>query len=148
MIAFISISLAVYLADLLSKGVIRSSVPLGAEIKLLPVFSITHVQNTGIAFGLFPDKNFFFVGVGLLMTVLLIALAKRAFRESRATAYILAIVLGGAWGNLTDRLLYGRVTDFLDFFVGVHHWPAFNVADSAICVGAGLLVLQNLRRVS
>jgi signal peptidase II len=66
----------------------------------------------------------------------------RLLKQDRTGALIIAVVLGGALGNLTDRFFHGRVTDFLDFYVGDHHWPAFNVADTAICVGAALLLLR------
>jgi len=66
-------------------------------------------------------------------------------KSDRFSAYVLAMVLGGALGNLTDRLLLGWVTDFLDFYIGPYHWPAFNVADSAICVGAFMLIWHSLK---
>ena len=137
------IAFLVYGADVLTKVIIRSRMPVGTEIKLLPFFSLTHVENTGIAFGLFPNRNVVFLVIGLIMTVALVWVALKNLKETPSVSYVFALVLGGAWGNLTDRACYGRVTDFLDFYWGVHHWPAFNVADAAICVGAFLLVLNN-----
>lgn len=144
MMAFGALFFGVYFCDVITKVGVRRFLPLGADVRILPFFSLTHVQNTGVAFGLFPDRNGLFVGIGFLMMVLLVVWAVRLRREDRFSSLVLAAVLGGACGNLTDRLLFGRVTDFLDFYWGVHHWPAFNVADSTICVGAGLLLYRNL----
>lgn len=113
-------------------------------------FHITHVTNTGIAFGLFPSRGDMF---GTLMLVLLglVALAVVAVYFARATAEqtlllsALALIMGGAVGNLIDRILLQAVTDFFDVFVGSYHWPTFNVADSAITVGIGLLAIETLR---
>jgi signal peptidase II len=140
---FFIIAFVIYGLDVLTKVLVRSCMPVGMEIKLLPFFSLTHIENTGIAFGLFPNQNAVFIGIGLVMTAVLVWVAVKNFKETPFVTYVFALVLGGAWGNLTDRIFLGRVTDFLDFYWGAHHWPAFNVADSAICVGAFLLLLNN-----
>lgn len=136
---------AVYVLDFVTKTIVRTRIPEGSEINLLPFFSLTRVNNTGIAFGLFQDRNIFFIGLGFLVVVVVIFYAVQLLKTDRFTAFVLAGVIGGALGNLTDRVYFGRVTDFLDFYWGTHHWPAFNVADSAICVGAGLLLWVSLR---
>jgi signal peptidase II len=146
MIPIAAISLSVYVFDLLTKILVRKHLPLGAEIKILPVFSLVHVQNTGIAFGLFQDNNVLFLIAGLAVAIGMGVLAWRLLATDRAGALAIAVVLGGALGNLTDRVWHGRVTDFLDFYWRAHHWPAFNVADSAICVGAAFLVLGELMK--
>lgn len=137
----------VYLLDVISKIAIRTRLPFGSEIQLLPFFSIVHVTNTGVAFGLFQGKNILFAVVGVIFSAVLITIAYRHRKKDPFLTAILGLVLGGAWGNLTDRILFGRVTDFLDFYWRAYHWPAFNVADSAICVGAALLIWQNFRHV-
>ncbi len=124
---------------------VRSRLPLGSEMNLLPFFSLTHVENTGIAFGLFQGQNTLFIVSGIFLSGVLIWMAYQARKEDPLLPLVFGLVLSGAWGNLTDRIWYGRVTDFLDFYIGNHHWPAFNVADSAICVGAVLLLIQNFR---
>ncbi len=144
MIVFGAISVSLFLLDLLTKALVRARMPLGSEIKILPFFSLVHLENTGIAFGLFQGKNHLFLIAGLIVTAAMVFLGYRLLREDRFSAYAMAAVLGGGLGNLTDRFLRGRVTDFLDFFWGAHHWPAFNVADSAICVGAALLIFREL----
>lgn len=147
MISFFSLLSSVYLLDILTKTAVRRQLPLGAEINLWPFFSLVHVENTGIAFGLFPGMNAILIIIGAMVTFLAFGLALRLHRANdRFSVLSLALILGGALGNLTDRLVFGRVTDFLDFSIGHHHWPAFNVADSAVCVGVGLFVVRNLFR--
>lgn len=141
---FVTVSLILGL-DVLTKTLVREKLPLGAEIHLLPFFSLVHVKNTGIAFGMFQQMNFFFIFLGLAVAGGIFYYGIRLYKEDPFAGVVLAGVLGGAMGNLADRVFFGNVTDFLDFYVGVHHWPAFNVADSAICVGAGLLIVQSFR---
>ncbi len=114
-------------------------------------FSIVHVRNTGGAFGIFGGER---GGIGsiLFVVVSLIAIGAVVFlfvktRENEKTlALSFSLILSGALGNLIDRLHYGEVIDFLDFHLSTYHWPAFNVADSAICIGIGLLALEVLIR--
>ena len=122
-----------------------------ASVPVVPgLFHITHVTNTGIAFGLFPSRGDVF-GTAMLVLLGLGALAVVAVYFARATAgqtlllSALALIMGGAIGNLLDRILLHAVTDFFDVFVGSYHWPTFNVADSAITVGIGLLAIETLR---
>ncbi len=140
---------AVILSDQLSKWLILGSFTHHESSVLIPgFFNLTLVMNTGAAFGLFAGelstgRLLFFAGINLAaLTVLFIA-----FRQlkNQGSIYIIAIGLisGGALGNLTDRLRFGAVIDFLDFYIGRYHWPAFNVADSAICIGVGLFLIGN-----
>ncbi len=123
-----------------------------AEWEAIPVidglFRIVHTRNTGVAFSLFAEQGAG-GGAGLLtavtaaLTLLVAALlwqSCRSLREHWTLAAALALILAGAAGNLFDRVAFGSVTDFLDFYAGSHHWPAFNVADSSITCGAALLV--------
>ena len=136
----------VYFLDVLTKVAVRRFMPLGSDIPVTSFFSLVHVENTGIAFGMFQDKNIYFAIFGAVLVGFMIFYAWRLLRHDRMEAFVLAIISGGALGNLTDRFLHGRVTDFLDFYWKTHHWPAFNVADSAICIGAGLLIVTSFRR--
>jgi signal peptidase II len=145
MIAFFSLLSGVFLLDLATKSAIRAYVPLAGEIKLLPFFSIVHVQNTGVAFGLFQNRNTLLILVGGAVMAAIITIGVRLIKQDRFSGLVMATVVGGAIGNLTDRVVFGRVTDFLDFYVASWHWPAFNVADSAICVGAALLLWHGIR---
>lgn len=146
MVAWAGLFISVFSLDLITKSLVRARMFFGSEIRLAPFFSLVHVNNTGIAFGLFQGRNYFFIGVGVAVMAFLIYYSFRLLKEDRFTALVLAAVLGGALGNLTDRVAHGQVTDFLDFYWGAHHWPAFNVADSAICVGAGILILHSFRK--
>lgn len=141
---FLMIASVVYVLDFLTKTVIRRVLALGTEIPVFPFFSIVHVQNTGVAFGFFQHRNALLIGAGLLMAAVIVSWAVRVANRDRWLSVALALVMGGALGNLTDRIVFGRVTDFLDVFVASYHWPAFNVADSAICVGATLLLWKGL----
>lgn len=147
---FFLIAAIVVLLDRVTKWVVASSLPLHESLTVIPgFFHITHVENTGAAFGLFAESNAQWK-VAALVTFSLIALVivsillwKNSHSVSTMTIG-LSLILGGAFGNLWDRMLSGHVVDFLDFHVGSYYWPAFNVADSAIVVGAILLVAEIL----
>jgi signal peptidase II len=135
--------------DQLSKWWINSNFFLYESREVIPgFFNITFVTNTGAAFGLLAGwetvwRQVFFVGVSLFALVALF-FAYRHFRnEGRLAVYGLALVAGGAVGNLIDRLRFGWVIDFLDFYLGSYHWPAFNVADAGITIGVGFLLLSS-----
>ena len=113
-------------------------------------FDLTYVRNTGAAFGLFASvdssiKAILLNSVAVVVFLIVSAYALRSSHKSVRLQVGLALILGGAVGNLLDRVRFGYVVDFLDFAVSGHHWPAFNVADSAICIGVGLLFLDMLR---
>jgi len=140
----------VVLADQASKWLVAARIPLHDSIVVLPgFFRLTHVQNRGAAFGLFDDApGEWKITVLILFSVLAMAVvAGLLWKNSHAmtaTGIGLSLVLGGAVGNLWDRLADRHVVDFLDFYLGIYHWPAFNIADSAIVVGALLLVSEIL----
>src|SRR5438045_1273403 len=116
MLAFFFMLAAVYLADLATKWWIRSHMLLGGEIKVFPFFSVCYVHNTGIAFGLFQGWNAAFIALDAVVIAIITAMGLRMRRDDPFTALVLAAVMGGAMGNLTDRILHGQVTDFLDFY--------------------------------
>jgi signal peptidase II len=112
-------------------------------------FSLVHVANKGAAFGFLNREdigwqNGLFIAVTLLAAMVIFLLLRGATDRERLYAAGLGLVLGGAVGNVIDRLRFGYVVDFLDFHYGDYHWPAFNVADMAICIGAGLIILSVL----
>lgn len=114
-------------------------------IELAPFFNLVMVWNRGITFGLFGDAHWgrwAFAALALAIVGVLMSWLSRA--AHRSTALALGLVIGGAIGNVIDRVRWGAVADFLDFHVAGWHWPAFNVADSAIVVGVGLLLLEAL----
>jgi len=145
------IAIAVVLLDRVTKWAIEQTITLEDAVNVIPgLFRLTHLENTGAAFSLFADSTSPFKTM-LLIVFSLGALAVVSFllwKERtifNAGTLALSLILGGAVGNLWDRLADGKVTDFLDFYVGVHHWPPFNIADSAIVVGALLLLMRMLR---
>ena len=144
----ILIAASVVLLDRLTKWVISQKIGLLDSVDVIPgVFRLTHVQNQGAAFGLFSDSpSEWKVAMLILFSVAALAVVSALLWKNgnamNATAIALSLVFGGALGNLWDRVATGRVVDFLDFYLGSHHWPAFNIADSAIVVGALLLLSE------
>jgi len=138
---FFVLSLAVFIIDQVTKYLITSHLSLFQVIPVLPFFNIVYVDNTGSAFGMFKGLgNPFFIGIA---GAAIIAVAVMIIKE-RENRLGLSLILGGAAGNLTDRLIHRYVIDFLDFYAGKHHWPAFNVADSALTVGIALILLKTV----
>lgn len=135
----------IYFLDQITKFWVRVSFHQGEHREILPFFSLNHVENTGAAFGVMAGQNLFFIVSSLAILVVLFFAGRRLPQDAWQSWLGQGFVWGGALGNLTDRLVSGHVTDFLDFYVKEHHWPSFNVADSAITVGAALLLLCTLR---
>lgn len=129
--------------DQTSKIVVEKLLPLGRSVSVFPFFALTHVQNTGAAFGLFAQSNKLFIGLTVVILALLVKMHKELTTQGAWARAGISFVWGGAIGNLVDRLRNGAVTDFLDVYWKAWHWPAFNVADSAITIGVSLLLLQN-----
>ncbi len=127
----------IFLVDQVSKLIIIRNFAPGESLRVLPFFHITFVSNTGTAFGLFQGVNALFVFISICIIAALIFLRKAIVKHGPWSVAGFALVLGGAFGNLLDRIIRGRVVDFLDFLV----WPVFNVADMSICVGTALLAL-------
>lgn len=146
-----ALAAAVAALDRATKWLIETRVEDWETIRVIPgLFQIVHARNTGVAFSLFAEQG---AGRGrLLLVVFSLAVmalvakllwdACRPAKEHWTMAAALALVLGGAAGNLYDRAIFGSVTDFLDFYFRAHHFPVFNVADSAITAGAGLLLVN------
>ena len=149
--AYLVLSLTVLVLDQWSKGIVTRRFEVHQSRSVIDgLFDITYVRNTGAAFGLFASvdsalKAILLNSIAVLVFVVVSAYALRSSHRSVRLQIGFALILGGAVGNLLDRVRFGYVVDFLDFFVSGHHWPAFNVADSAICVGVGLLFLDMLR---
>jgi len=143
------IALGVLALDRFAKRLVAKDIPLHDSIPVIKhVFYITHVENSGAAFGLFNDSpsHWKIVLLVLFSVVALVIVSALLWRSQAMTASAvgLSLILGGALGNLWDRMLNGRVVDFLLVYLGSYEWPAFNAADSAIVVGAGLLVFEIL----
>jgi len=118
-------------------------------VPLVPLLNLTLMYNEGAAFSFLANaggwQRWFLTGFALVMSAVLVIWLLRLRSRERLTAAALSLAVGGAMGNLIDRVLTGRVVDFIDFYIGDWHWPAFNVADSAIILGVGLLLLGSFR---
>jgi signal peptidase II len=146
------ISIAVIIADRLSKLWILRNIISGQEIAIIPhFFHLSHVYNNGAAFSLFSDTpspekvRWMLIGFSLIAIAIVLVVFMKAGRRVNLTSIALALVLGGAIGNLYDRLAYRYVIDFLAFNFGSYHYPDFNVADSCIVIGACLLLIEVFR---
>jgi len=141
------VALGVIIIDQVSKYVILNYVLQEyAAIILAPFFAVVRAWNTGVSFSMFNNYGingvYILSGLALLIVVALLKWLKN--EKNRLLQVALGFIIGGALGNVIDRIRLGAVFDFLDFYVGDHHWPAFNAADSFICIGAALIVIQGL----
>src|SRR5271170_2450932 len=147
---YLLIALLVVLLDRWTKHVVAQRIALYSHIQIIPgFFRLTHTENTGAAFSLFADspspwKTALLIAFSGIALVVVSVLLWRNNHAHVATGVGLSLIMGGALGNLWDRATNGRVVDFLLFYVRRYQWPVFNLADSAIVVGAGLLVLEIL----
>jgi signal peptidase II len=137
--------------DQWTKAIVASAMPLYSSQDVIPgFFRLVHTRNPGIAFSLFADsgplvRNVLVPLISVAAVALIIFMIWSSRTAGARTHCGLSLILAGAVGNLYDRAAYGYVVDFLDFYIGAWHWPAFNVADSCITIGAGLILLDSLR---
>ena len=132
-------------ADQISKSLVKSTMTLHESIPAIPgFFHLTYVLNKGMAFGIdLPIGISFFSGISLVLTCFLIWLLWNERKNNILMRVSLALILGGAIGNLIDRILFGEVVDFFDFMIGDFHWFIFNIADSAVTVGIVLMLFYS-----
>lgn len=148
---YLFVSLAILVLDQWTKWLVEIHLPHSTSHPVISGFlNLTHVQNTGVAFGLFAAQgadgsSWLLVVLGLVALAAVFLYFRMAPAHDRLLLVSLALVVGGAAGNLVDRIASGAVTDFVDVYVGTYHWPAFNVADSAITVGIVLMILDSFR---
>jgi signal peptidase II len=146
-----SIAAAVFALDRLTKWIVETRVSFTDTYKVIPgFFDIVRSENRGVAFGIFNDstsgwRTMALVVLSLGAVVGIGFMLRKAHHMDPASLWALSLILGGAAGNMFDRILRGRVTDFLELYAGNYHWPTFNVADSAIVIASGLLVVDLLR---
>ncbi|MCL7721709.1 signal peptidase II [Actinobacillus pleuropneumoniae] len=145
-IKWLWLSLATIIIDLWIKYLVVQRFELYESVNVLPVFNLTYVRNYGAAFSFLADyggwQKYFFLGLAIVISLGLIVMLWRnqAVKKLENSAY--ALIIGGAIGNAIDRAYNGYVVDFFDFYWDIYHYPVFNVADIAIVVGAGLLILE------
>ncbi|EKF74486.1 signal peptidase II [Alcanivorax hongdengensis A-11-3] len=142
------LTVVVIVIDQLTKAAIVERFALYERLEVLPFFNLTLAYNSGAAFSFLADaggwQRWFFTAIAVLASLMILVWLSRLERRDRMQGAALALILGGALGNFYDRLVLGHVVDFLDFYWGNSHFPAFNVADSAITVGAALILLDML----
>ena len=145
---WLALAFGVIVLDHITKWWVSASLDYQEFIPVLPFFSLVLVHNTGAAFSILADaggwQRWFFIAIGVVATIIIVRLLKHHSHEKRMS-FALALVLGGALGNVVDRVILGYVVDFLYFHYEGFAWPAFNVADSAISVGAAILIWDSLR---
>jgi signal peptidase II len=150
MLPWLCLAIIIILADQFTKTLILGYYKLGDSTPVTSFFNIVRAHNTGAAFSFLAGaggwQRWFFTGIGAVATIFILWML-RSHHGQKLFAFALACILGGAIGNVVDRLLHGYVVDFLDFYYGTWHFPAFNIADSAISVGAACLILDEILRV-
>ena len=145
-LSFLWLSAVAFLLDLLTKYIVVQKFDLYESMNILPVFNLTYVRNYGAAFSFLADhdgwQKYFFIllAVGISLMLAYFMKKNRADQTLQNAAY--ALIIGGALANMVDRAYNGFVVDFFDFYWDIYHYPVFNVADIAICIGAGLLALD------
>ncbi|MGA7827246.1 MAG: signal peptidase II [Geobacteraceae bacterium] len=141
-----TIAIPLIVLDQATKLIINRTLALHSVIPVIPnFFDIVHARNQGAAFGVLRDSSIrlpFLIGVSLLAAVVIVIVFRKLRPDQKLSAWGLSMVLSGALGNLIDRVRLGEVIDFLSVHWHEHYWPAFNIADSAICIGVGLLALD------
>ncbi len=149
---FSLVAVAVVILDQVTKYIVNTSMLLHDSIPIINgLFNFTYVKNPGAAFGFLSGappffRSVFFIGVTVAAIMLILYYIRKTKTEEPLLTTSFSLIMGGAVGNLIDRVRFGEVIDFLDLYIGPHHWPAFNIADSAISVGAILLVYDMIHR--
>jgi len=144
----LGIALIVLILDLASKYWVESALEFGQSIPLTGFFNLVLTYNPGAAFSFLSEQSgwqrWFLSGIAGSAALLIVYLLNK-YKHEKLFCLSLSLILGGAVGNLYDRITLGHVVDFLDFYIGDYHWPAFNIADSAIFIGAALMIYESFR---
>lgn len=147
MLKYLWISALILVLDQASKWLMTSWLSLYETVAVVPFFNLTMAHNSGAAFSFLAQaggwQRWFFTGIAVAVSLVLLVWLKRLSGDAKLEAIAISMILGGALGNLIDRVTFGYVVDFLDFYWGSYHFPAFNIADSAICIGAALLIFDS-----
>lgn len=145
-LSFLWLGVLAFVLDLWSKYLVVQHFELYQSVNILPIFNLTYVRNYGAAFSFLADhggwQKYFFIilAIGISLMLAYFMWKNEASQKLQNSAY--ALIIGGALANMTDRIYHGFVVDFFDFYWDIYHYPVFNVADIAICIGAGLLALD------
>jgi signal peptidase II len=142
---FLLIVFSVVILDQITKFWIITHFSIGDEIPVIAgLFSIRYIRNTGAAFGILSGSNLILIILSIVVLIMLVLFRKQFLGDGRLQRVAASLMMSGIAGNLADRIKYGYVVDFLDFFFRGSHFPAFNVADSAICIGVGLYIMSQV----
>ena len=145
-LSFLWLSAVAFLLDLLTKYIVVQKFDLYESVNVLPVFNLTYVRNYGAAFSFLADhdgwQKYFFILLAIGISLMLAYFMKKNRVDQTLQNAAYALIIGGALANMVDRAYNGFVVDFFDFYWDIYHYPVFNVADIAICIGAGLLALD------
>ena len=148
-LSFLWLSAVVFFIDLLTKYIVTQNFELYESVNVLPIFNLTYARNTGAAFSFLADhsgwQKYFFIVLALVISAVLVYLLRKNSAQQKLQNSAYALIIGGALANMADRAYNGFVVDFFDFFWREWHYPVFNVADIAICVGVGLLILDGFK---
>jgi len=149
MLKWLGLSLVVFVLDQVSKHWVITYFSLYESVEIMPSINLTYVHNMGAAFSFLSSaggwQRWFFVVIAVIATTVLMIWLSRLKPSERWMAVTLSLILGGAVGNLYDRISYGYVVDFIDVYYGSYHWPVFNVADSAISIGVVMMLIDIFR---
>ncbi|WP_428771512.1 signal peptidase II [Vibrio sp.] len=146
------LAVLIFLADIGIKFVVMNNMGFGWQnrIEVLPFFNLLYVHNYGAAFSFLSDQagwqRWLFTGIAFVVSGMLIYWMRKLPSSDKWNNIAYAAIIGGAVGNVFDRLVHGFVVDYLDFYWGNYHWPAFNLADSAIFIGAAMIILDGFRK--
>jgi len=148
-LSWLWLTLIFLIVDQVTKHQVAGSMELYQSIEVLSFFNITYVHNPGAAFSFLADQGgwqrWFFTAIAAIASIIFVVWLAKTPKQQKMLSIAFALLLSGALGNLIDRVLFGYVIDFLDFYIGNSHWPAFNVADSVIFVGAGLMIFDSFK---
>lgn len=147
---WVILSIIVIIIDLATKYLASQNLTYGQPVEILPFFNLTLLHNYGAAFSFLSNANttwqvIVLSAIALIVAIVILIWLARLPKNKNLTACALSLILGGALGNVYDRMIHGYVVDFLDFHINNYHWPAFNIADSAICIGAVILILMSFK---
>jgi len=149
-ISWLWLTLIVLIIDQVTKHWVAGTFFYGESIAVLPFFNLTYVHNLGAAFSFLADQagwqRWFFATIAFIASIIFTVWLAKTPASDKKLSIALALMLSGAVGNLIDRVLLGYVIDFLDFYIKNYHWPAFNVADSAIFLGAAIMVIDSFKK--
>ncbi|MDT9587669.1 MAG: signal peptidase II [Candidatus Arsenophonus melophagi] len=141
------LTLLIFIIDLVSKQLILNTFQVNESLPLMPYLNLAYVQNYGAAFSFLADKKgwprWFFACVAIVICIVLVVIMYRQSVKNKLSNIAYAMIMGGALGNLYDRLVHGLVVDFIDFYIGQWHWLTFNIADMAIFIGATCITLHS-----